>query len=52
MIERIDAIGDVTLDSEPAIEAAQAALNALTERQQKRVVNAETLDNARKAWNT
>lgn len=49
VIERIDAIGDVTLDSEPAIEAAQAALNALTERQQKRVVNAETLDNARKS---
>ena len=43
----IDAIGEVTLDSKDAIEAAEAALNALTEDQKAYVTKEETLKAAR-----
>ena len=43
VIAKIDAIGEVTLDKKDAIEAARAAYNELTDAQQERVTNLETL---------
>lgn len=43
VIEMIDAIGDVTLDSEEAIEAAREAYDALTDDQKQYVENYEVL---------
>ena len=45
----IDAIGTVTVDSEEAIEAAEAAFEALSSSQQSSVTNAPTLKEARLA---
>ena len=45
--ELIDAIGEVTVDSEPTIEAAQAAFDALSDAEQSRVSNASRLPEAR-----
>ena len=41
--EKIDAIGEVTLESENAIDAARAAYEALTEAQQAQVTNYDKL---------
>jgi DNA repair ATPase RecN len=49
VIEQINAIGTVTLDSETTIEAARAAYNALTADQKALVTNYETLTNAETA---
>ena len=49
MIQQIEAIGTVTLESEAAIEAARAAYDALTEEQQALVSNYETLTAAEQA---
>ncbi len=46
VIEKIDAIGTVTLDSKEAIEEARAAYEALTEAQKALVTNLETLTKA------
>ena len=43
VIEKIDAIGEVTLASEEAIDAARAAYEALTEAQQAQVTNYDKL---------
>ena len=43
LIEKIDAIGTVTLESQTAIEAARAAYDALTVQQKVLVTNYETL---------
>ena len=43
MIEKIDAIGTVTLDSKAAIEAARTAYDALTEEQKALVTNDDVL---------
>ena len=43
VIEKIDAIGEVTLASEEAITAARAAYEALTEAQQAKVTNYDKL---------
>ena len=43
VIEKIDAIGEVTLESEEAITAARAAYEALTEAQQAQVTNYDKL---------
>ena len=43
VIEKIDAIGQVTLESEEAIDAARAAYEALTEAQQAQVTNYDKL---------
>ena len=43
VIEKIDAIGEVTLASEEAIDAARAAYEALTEAQQAEVTNYDKL---------
>ena len=43
VIEKIDAIGQVTLESEEAIVAARAAYKALTEAQQAQVTNYDKL---------
>lgn len=45
----IDAIGEVTLEKEVAIQDAQTAFDALTEEQKKQVENAGVLEAARKA---
>ena len=45
----IDAIGEVSLDSEKAIQEARAAYEALTENQKKLVKNLQTLVDAEKA---
>ena len=44
--DMIDAIGEVTLESENAIDAAQAAFDALTPEQQAQVSNADKLQSA------
>ena len=44
--DMIDAIGEVTLESEGAIAAAQAAFDALTPEQQAQVSNADKLQSA------
>ena len=49
VMELIDKIGNVTLDSEEAIRAAREAYEALTETQKKLVRNLETLEKAEKA---
>ena len=49
VIEQINAIGTVTLDSKTTIEAARAAYNALTADQKALVTNYETLTNAETA---
>jgi 3',5'-cyclic AMP phosphodiesterase CpdA len=49
VIEQINAIGTVTLDSKTAVEAARAAYNALTADQKALVANYETLTAAEKA---
>ena len=46
VIAKIDAIGEVTLESEGAIDAAQAAFDALTPEQQAQVSNADKLQSA------
>lgn len=46
----IDAIGDVTLDSEAAISAAEAAYAALSDENKAQVTNASTLTDARTAY--
>ncbi len=46
VIEKIDAIGTVTLNSKEAIEAARAAYDALTAEQKELVENYETLTEA------
>ena len=43
MDEKIDAIGEVTLESENAIDAARAAYEALTEAQQAEVKSYDKL---------
>ena len=43
VIEKINAIGDVTLESEPAIVEARAAYDALSDEQKSAVTNYETL---------
>ena len=43
VVEKIEAIGTVTLDSQAAIEAARTAYDALTESQKALVANYETL---------
>ena len=43
VIEKIDAIGEVTLESEGAIDAARAAYEALTETQKEQVTNYNVL---------
>lgn len=48
VISAIDRIGDVTLDSKEAIEAARAAYDALTDAQKVLVSNYETLVTAEK----
>lgn len=47
VIEMIGAIGEVTLDDEGAIAAAEAAYNALTASQQEKVTNIGVLRDAR-----
>jgi hypothetical protein len=49
VIEQINAIGTVTLDSKTTIEAARTAYNALTADQKALVANYETLTAAEKA---
>ncbi len=49
VMEQIDKIGEVTLDSEKAITAAREAYNALTEAQKKLVQNLEVLEKAEQA---
>lgn len=48
-INKINAIGDVTLDSEAKITDARNTYNALTEDQKKLVTNLDTLTNAESA---
>lgn len=48
--EKIAAIGYVTVDSEAAIEEAEAALNALSLKQREKVENASILTAARETW--
>ena len=50
VIARIDAIGEVTLDSKEAIEAARAAYDNLTEEQKTLVTNYETLTKAEETY--
>lgn len=50
VIDLIDAIGKVTLDSESAISAADAAYNALTEEQKALVTNYGLLEEAKNAY--
>lgn len=50
VIARIDAIGEVTLDSKDAIEAARAAYDKLTDEQKKLVTNYETLTKAEETY--
>lgn len=45
----IDAIGEVTVDSEAAVAAAEEAYNALTEKEKAKVENTSTLEAARDA---
>ena len=51
VIEKINAIGEVTLESGAAIEAAETAYNELTDDQKALVNNHETLTNARTVYN-
>ena len=46
----IDAVGEVTINSEEAIKAARAAYDALTDVQKDRVRNAAALTDAEKRW--
>ena len=48
VIKQIDAIGEVTLESEAAIKAARKAYDALTDEQKKLVTNYEKLTDAEK----
>ena len=50
VIDLIDAIGEVTLESKNAIEKAEAAYNDLTEEQKSRVTNYQTLLDAREEF--
>ena len=50
VIARIDAIGEVTLDSKDAIEAARAAYDNLTDEQKTLVTNYETLTKAEETY--
>lgn len=50
VIEKINAIGTVTVDSGSKITAARNAYNALTSAQKEKVTNYETLKNAEKAY--
>ena len=50
VIARIDAIGEVTLDSKDAIEAARAAYDKLTDEQKELVPNYETLTKAEETY--
>ena len=50
VIAKIDAIGDVTIDSGDAIQAAREAYEALTEAQKKLVTNYQALVEAEKAY--
>ncbi len=50
VIEKINAIGTVTLESEEAIEAARTAYNALSDVQKALVANLETLTAAEAAY--
>ncbi|MGI5874959.1 MAG: S-layer homology domain-containing protein [Bacillota bacterium] len=50
VIALIDAIGDVTADSKEAIEAARSVYDALTDTQKALVTNADTLEQAEKAF--
>lgn len=49
--DAIDAIGTVTLESEDAIEAAEAAYNSLTDEQKAYVTNYAALKTARDTYN-
>lgn len=49
VIQKIDAIGTVTLESEAAIKEAREAYDALTEEEQALVTNSQTLADAEKA---
>ncbi len=51
-MELINAIGEVTLDSKEAIEAARAAYDGLTDQEKSRVDNYETLVNAERKYQT
>ena len=48
--EKIASIGFVSVDSGPAIEEAEAALNALSLKEREKVENAAELSSAREAW--
>ena len=50
VMDKIDAIGEVTLDSEKAIAEAEKAYEALSEKDQKLVTNYETLVKARETY--
>ena len=50
VVDLIDAIGEVTLDSEKAIAEAEKAYEALSEKDQKLVTNYETLVKARETY--
>lgn len=50
VINKINLIGDVTLDSQEAIVDAEKAYNALTEEEKKLVTNYQTLVDARKKF--
>ena len=48
--EAISAIGEVTLDSLPAIEAAEGAVEALTEEERGQIDNLDVLNTARETY--
>ena len=50
VMDKIDAIGEVTLESEQAIQEAEEAYEALTEAQKESVTNYNKLTEAQKAW--
>ncbi|MDP4133685.1 MAG: leucine-rich repeat protein [Bacillota bacterium] len=50
VVNAINAIGDVTLDSKAAIEAAEGAYNSLTEAEKAAVSNYATLTSARSTY--
>ena len=50
VIDLINAIGEVTLDSETAISAADAAYNALTDTQKELVSNLDVLEAAKNSY--
>ncbi|MDO5590586.1 MAG: fibronectin type III domain-containing protein [Lachnospiraceae bacterium] len=50
VIEKIDAIGEVTLESEGAIKEARTAYDALTDTQKALVTNKDVLEKAENTW--